>query len=135
MIQETGKAPTPIPKTFTLPTNRIPSNSTCFSETAWGAQTRELIKTIKITLRPDSWNKIIESATDLARKTRRGARNNDVDIDLTNDDDDDDNIPDEFAMVVDLPSDDEMVVVKDEPADESSGYVVDLSGEGDDEYY
>lgn len=119
MIHATGKPPSPLPRSFNRSTGELSIKGTGFNDAYWGEQTRGLIKLIVKELLPDSYDKIFTRARDMAKKTRGAARAEEV-IDLTNDDP-----PEEFAMLVDLPTDDEedieMVVVKNEPVEGNVG--------------
>ena len=112
MIHHTGKPPSPLPKSFNNSTGKFSTRGTGFNESSWGEQTCGLVKLIVHKLRQESYNKVITGAKDIVKRTRSSVRTEEV-IDLTSDDP-----ADEFAMVVDLPSDKEdsnMVVVKNEP--------------------
>lgn len=101
MIYTTGKPPSPLPKAFNRSTGEFSTRSTGFNDSAWGDQTRGFIKLISKNLRPESYNKIVAGAHDIAKKTRGAIGAKEI-IDLTADEP-----PDEFAMLVDIPSDDD----------------------------
>lgn len=93
--------------------------STSFNNASWGEQTQGLVKLIVKKLQPDSYNKIIEAAREFVKKTH-GAICTDVEvIDLTNNDP-----PEEFGILVDVPSDEDndMSVVKEESEDGNVGF-------------
>lgn len=100
MIQSTGKV-LKVPKTLNQSTGRYSTQATGFNDASCGKATRDLVKLIVSTLRPESYDKIVAGAKEIAAKTRRAVRATEV-IDLTADE-----LPEEFAMIVDNPSDDE----------------------------
>ena len=76
------------------------------------------MKLIVHKLWPESYDKVIAGATEFDKKTHISVHTKDI-INLTND-----KPLEEFAMVVDLPSDeddDEMVMVKNEPGNDYRG--------------
>ena len=101
MVRTTGKPPSPLPKTFNHATGEFSTRSTGFNETAWGDQTRGFVKLINKQLRPESYDKIVMGAWDIAKKSRGVVCTEEV-IDLTGDEP-----PDEFAMLINIPSDDD----------------------------
>ena len=101
MVRTTGKPPSPLPKAFNHATGEFSTRSTGFNETAWGDQTRGFVKLINKQLRPESYDKIVMGAWDIAKKSRGVVCTEEV-IDLTGDEP-----PDEFAMLIDIPSDDD----------------------------
>ena len=111
MIRDTGKPPSPLPKSFNNSTGKYSNQGTGFNESSWGEQTRGLVKLIVHKLWPESYDKVIVGAREIVKRTCSSVRTEEV-IDLTTDEP-----PDEFAMIIDLPSDEdsETDVVKNEP--------------------
>ena len=111
MIRNTGKPPSPLPKLFNNSTGKYSNQGTGFNESSWGEQTRGFVKLIVHKLRPESYNKVIVGAREIVKRTCSSVHTEEV-IDLTTD-----KPPDEFVMVIDLPSDEdsETDVVKNEP--------------------
>ena len=101
MIHATGKVPSPLPKSLNQSTGKYSTQATGFNDASSGENTRSLVKLITLKLRPESYDKIVEGARAFA-KTTRGVIQSDEVIDLTADEP-----PTEFAMIVDLPTDDE----------------------------
>ena len=119
MICNTGKPPSPLPKSST---GKYSNQGTGFNELSWGEQTHGLVKLIVHKLWPESYDKVIVGAREIVKRTCSSVRTKEV-IDLTTDE------PlDKFAMVVDLPSDEEdseTDVVKNEPENhyrDNNGY-------------
>ena len=118
MIHNTGKPPSPLPKSFNNSTGKFSTRGTEFNESSWGEQTCGLIKLIIHKLWQESYDKVVAGAKEIVKRTHSSVRTEEV-IDLTSDEP-----PDKFAMIVDLPLDKEdgnMVVVKNEPGNED-GY-------------
>ena len=118
MIHHTGKPPSPLPKSFNNSTGKFSTKGTGFNESSWGEQTCGLVKLIVHELWQENYNKVIAGAKEIVKRTRSSLHTKEV-IDLTSDEP-----ANEFAMIVDLPSDKEngnMVVVKNEPGNED-GY-------------
>ena len=101
MIHATGKVPSPLPKSLNQSTGKYSTQATGFNDASLGENTRSLVKLITHKLRPESYDKIVEGARAFAKKTRGVIQSDEV-IDLTADEP-----PTEFAMIVDLPTDDE----------------------------
>ena len=101
MVHMTGKPPSPLPKAFNHATSEFSTCSTDFNETAWGNQTQGFIKLINKQLRPGSYNKIVMGAWDITKKSHSVVCTKEV-IDLMGDEP-----PDEFAMLINVPSDDD----------------------------
>ena len=101
MIHATGKVPSPLPKSLNQSTGKYSTQATGFNDASSGENTRSLVKLITHKLRPESYDKIVEGARVFAKKTRGVIQSDEV-IDLTADEP-----PTEFAMIVDLPTDDE----------------------------
>ena len=101
MIQTTSKAPTRLPKTLNQSTSKYSTRATGFNDVSCGKLTHTLLKLITVVLRPESYEKIVMGAKAIGAKTRRATQADNV-IDLTADE-----LPAEFAMLVDNPSDDE----------------------------
>ena len=122
MIRNTGKPPSPLPKSLNNSTGKFSTRGTGFNDSSWGEQTRGLVKLIVHKLWQESFDKVVAGAKEITKKTRSSVRTKEV-IDLTSD-----KPPEEFAMLVDLPSDEEdseIVVVKNEPENEdrdNNGY-------------
>ena len=95
MIHATGKVPSPLPKSLNQSTGKYSTQATGFNDASLGENTCSLVKLITHKLRPKSYNKIVEGTRAFAKKTC-GV------IDLTADEP-----PTEFAMIVDLPTDNE----------------------------
>ena len=118
MIRNTGKPPSLLPKSFNRSTGAISTWSTGFNNSSWGEQTRRLVKLINRNLWPESYDKIISDAKDVAKKTCGAVHAEEV-IDLTADEP-----PEEFAMLVDIPSDDkdsEIDFIKNSCVEHSAG--------------
>ena len=111
MICDTGKSPSPLPKSSNNSTSEYSNQRTGFNELSWGEQTHGLVKLIVHKLWPESYDKVIVGAREIVKRTHSSICTEEV-IDLTTDEP-----PDKFAMVTDLPSDEdsEMDVVKNEP--------------------
>ena len=112
-IQLTGKAPK-IPKTFNQATRKFSTRVTSFNNISMGEITHKLLLII-LKLQVESYDKIVAGAMDIAKKTHKTIHTDEV-IDLTTD-----GPPEEFTMIVDIPSDDdnetmdlEDVKIKDE---------------------
>lgn len=101
MIQTTSKAPTQLPKTLNQSTGKYSTQETGFNDVSCSELTCTLLKLITVMLQPESYNKIVTGAKAIAVKTRRATHTDNV-IDLMVDE-----LPAEFAMLVDNPSDDE----------------------------
>ena len=115
MICNTGKPPSPLPKSLNNSTGKFSTWGTGFNDSSWGEQTHGLIKLIVHKLWQESFDKVVVSAKEIAKKTCSSIHTKEV-IDLTSDEP-----PEEFAMLIDLPSDEEdskIVVVKNEPENE-----------------
>ena len=118
MIHHTGKPPSPLPKSFNNSTGKFSTQGTGFNESSWGEQTRGLVKLIVHKLWQESYDKVVAGAKEIVKRTHSSVHTKEV-IDFTSDEP-----PDECAMIVDLPLDEEdsnMVVVKNEPGNED-GY-------------
>ena len=118
MICNTGKPPSPLLKSFNQSTGAISTRSTGFNDSSWGEQTCGLVKLINRNLWPESYDKIISGAKDIAKKTCGAICAEEV-IDLTADEP-----PEEFAMLVDIPSDDkdsEINFIKNSCVEHSTG--------------
>ena len=102
MICSTGKPPSRLLKTFNGSSSEFSTRSTGFNDLSWGDQMREFIKLINKRLRPESYDNIIAGAQDIAKKTQRAIQTEEI-IDLTNDE-----LLDEFAMLVDVPLDEDI---------------------------
>ena len=74
---------------------------TGFNDISMGKITCKLVLLITLKLRVESYDKIVAGAMDIAKKTHKTIRTDEV-VDLTTDEP-----PEEFAMIVDIPSDDE----------------------------
>ena len=96
-IQLTGKAPK-IPKTFNQATGKFSTWVTGFNDISMGEITHKLLL-ITLKLQAESYDKIVVGAMDIAKKTCKTICTDEV-IDLTTDEP-----PEEFAMIVDIPSD------------------------------
>ena len=101
MIHATGKVPSPLPKSLNQSTGKYSTQAIGFNDASSGENTRSLVKLITHKLRPESYDKIVEGARVFAKKMRGVIQSDEV-IDLTADEP-----PAEFAMIVDLPTDDE----------------------------
>ena len=111
MICDTGKPPSPLPKSFNNSTGKYSNWGTGFNKSSWGEQTCRLVKLIVHKLWPESYDKVIVGVREIVKRTHSSVHTEEV-IDLTTDEP-----PDEFAMIIDLPSDEdsETDVVKNEP--------------------
>ena len=118
MIHATGKVPSPLPKSLNQSTGKYSTQATGFNDASSGENTCSLVKLITHKLRPESYDKIVEGARAFAKKTRGVIQSDEV-IDLTADEP-----PTEFAMIVDLPTDDE--------GDDEGGNVSDDGNSSDD---
>ena len=115
MIHNTGKPPILLPKSLNNSTSKFSTQGTGFNDLSWGEQTHGLIKLIVHKLWQESFNKVVVGAKEITKKTHSSIHTEEV-IDLTSDEP-----PEEFAMLVDLPSDEEdskIVVIKNEPENE-----------------
>ena len=111
MIHNTGKPPSPLPKSFNNLTGKFSTQGTGFNNLSWGEQTHGLIKLIVHKLRQESFDKVVAGAKEITKKTHSSIHIKEV-IDLTSDEP-----PEEFAILIDLPSDEEdskIVVIKNE---------------------
>ena len=97
-----GKPPSQLWKTFNGSSGEFSTHSTGFNDSSWGDQMREFIKLINKRLRPESYDNIAAGAQDIVKKTQRAIQTEEI-IDLTNDE-----LLDEFAMLVDVPSDEDI---------------------------
>ena len=112
MICNTGKPPSPLLKSFNQCTGKYSTQGTGFNDSSWGEQTHGLVKLIVHKLWPESYDKVIAGATEFDKKTHISVHTKDI-INLTND-----KPLEEFAMVVDLPSDEDdnkLVIAINEP--------------------
>ena len=122
MIHNTGKPPSPLPKSLNNSTGKFSTWGTGFNDLSWGEQTHGLVKRIVHKLQQESFDKVVEGAKEIAKKTCSSIHTEEV-IDLTSDEP-----PEEFAMLADLPSDkedSEIVVIKNEPENkdrDNNGY-------------
>ena len=106
MICNTGKPPSQLPKAFNGSTSKFSTHSTGFNDSAWDGQTQEFVKLINKRLRPKSYDNIVTGTQDFAKKTCRAIQTEEI-IDLTTDE-----LPDEFAMLIDVPLDDEDIDIQ-----------------------
>ena len=109
MIHSTGS---PLPKAFNHSTGEFSTHSTGFNDSSWGNETRGLIQLINKKLRPESYDKIVAGAEDIAKQTHGPICDGEI-IDLM------DEPPNEFTMLVDIPSDDDdndsnIVIIKND---------------------
>ena len=84
-----------------MPPGEFSTCSTGYNETTWGDQTQGFIKLINKQLRLESYNKIVVGAQDITKKSHSVICTKEV-IDLMGDEP-----TDEFAMLIDIPSDDD----------------------------
>ena len=112
MIHNTGKLPSPLLKSLNQSTGKYSTQGTGFNGLSWGEQTCGLVKLIVHKLWPEGYDKVIAGAKEIVKKTHSSVCTAEEIIDLTTDEP-----PEEFKMVIDLPSDEEDsdMVVKDEP--------------------
>ena len=101
MIFSTSKLLSPLSKALNHSTGEFSTHSTGFNNSLWGNQTRGLIKLINKKLRLESYDKIVAGAQDITKKNCGPIRAEEI-IDLTADEP-----PDEFVMLVDIPSNDD----------------------------
>ena len=101
MIHAAGKVPSPLPKSLNQSTGKYSTQATGFNDASLGENTCSLVKLITHKLRPESYDKIVEGARAFAKKTHGVIQSDEV-INLTADEP-----PTEFAMIIDLPTDDE----------------------------
>jgi hypothetical protein len=126
MIHNTGKTPSPLPKSLNQSTGKYSTRGTGFNDSSWGEQTRGLVKLIVHKLRPESYDKVVAGAKEIVKKTRSSVRTEEI-IDLTTDEP-----PEEFEMVMDLPSDEDSEMdIKDEPENDYRDEDEDADGSDD----
>ena len=101
MIHNTGKPPSPLPKTLNNLAGKLSARGTGFNESSWGEQTHGLIKLIVHRLRQESYDKVVAAAREIVKKTCGSTHTEEV-IDLTTDEP-----PEEFTMLVNLPLNEE----------------------------
>ena len=101
MVCTTAKLPSPLLKAFNHATGEFSTHLTGFNKTAWGNQTWGFVKLINKQLRLESYDKIVMQVWDIAKKSHSVVCTEEV-IDLMGNEP-----PDEFAMLIDIPSDDD----------------------------
>ena len=122
MIPNTGKPSSPLPKSLNNSTSKFSTQGTGFNDLSWGEQTHGLIKLIVHKLQQESFNKAVAGAKEITKMTCSSICTEEV-IDPTSYEP-----PEEFAMLVDLPSDEEdrkIVIIKNEPENkdrDNNGY-------------
>ena len=115
MICNTGKPPSPLLKSLNNSTGKFSTRGTGFNNLSWDEQTHGLVKLIVHKLWQESFDKVVAGAKEITKKTCSSIHTEEV-IDLTSD-----KPPEEFAMLIDLPSDEEdskIAVIKNEPENE-----------------
>ena len=101
MIHATGKVPSPLPKSLNQSTGKYSTQATGFNDASLSENTCSLVKLITHKLWPKSYNKIVEGTRAFAKKMHGVIQSDEV-INLTADEP-----PTEFAIIVDLPTDNE----------------------------
>ena len=99
MVRTTHKLPSPLLKAFNCATGEFSTHSTGFNETTWGDQTWGFIKLINKQLRLERYDKIVVGVWDIAKKSCSVVCTEEV-IDLMGNEP-----PDEYTMLIDIPSD------------------------------